>query len=112
MALLAALPDAEVVRIAARDSDREAFPNFTESYLHEKVEETRAQGFALSDQDIVPGMTAVSMVVRDPWGRPFASLTCAAISPRLEAARRPEVVAMLRDGAAEIEALLAGRASS
>jgi DNA-binding IclR family transcriptional regulator len=112
LALLAALPDAEVERIIARGEDRAAFPAFTEAYLRDKVAETRAQGFALSDQDIAAGMTAVGVLVRDPWGRPFASLSCAAISARLEPARRPEIVALLKGAAAEIETQLAGRQRS
>ncbi|WP_431280952.1 IclR family transcriptional regulator [Humitalea sp. 24SJ18S-53] len=109
LAVLAALPDADVESIIARGEDRVAFPTFDAAYLRDKVAETRAQGFALSDQDIVSGMTAVGIAIRDAWGRPLGSLSCAAITPRLEPARWPEVVALLREGVADIEAKFAGR---
>lgn len=109
LALLAALPDAEVEVILAGEQERATFPAFTAAYLRDKVAETRAQGFALSDQDIVAGMTAVGIPVHDPWGRPIASLSCAAISAHLDPAKRMEVVGHLRRGAADIEARLLGQ---
>lgn len=109
LALLAALPDAEVEVILTGEQERAAFPAFSAGYLRDKVAETRAQGYALSDQDIVPGMTAVGIPVHDPWGRPIASLSCAAISVHLSPAKRSEVIGHLRQGAADIEARLQGR---
>ncbi len=108
LAILAALPDTEVARIIAREGDRAGFPTFDATYLRDKVAETRARHYALSDQDIVTGMTAVAIAIRDPWGNPLGSLSCAAISARLMPDRRDEVVALLRSGVAEIELRLAG----
>lgn len=106
LALLAALPDAQMRR--AIDSTREerarSYPVITDAYLERKVAETRRNGFALAGGEIVQGMAAVSMVALDPWHRPIAALTCTALASRLGSDRLPGVVALLRDEVARLEA--------
>jgi len=103
LALLAAMPDAQVEGVIAREEEREAYPRFTAAYLREKVAQTRSVGVAVSDQDIIRGMTALAVAVLDAWGNPVASLSCAAISEHLAQDRRPEVAALLRAEAAAME---------
>ncbi len=106
LALLAALPDAQVRK--AVDSTREErarnYPVITDAYLERKVAETRRNGFAVAGGEIVQGMAAVSMVALDPWHRPIAALTCNALASRLGSDRLPDIVALLRNEVARLEA--------
>ena len=106
LALLAALPDAQVRQAigSTRDERARCYPVITDAYLDRKVAETRRNGFATAGGEIVHGMAAVSMVALDPWHRPIAALTCTALASRLGSDRLPRVVALLREEVARIEA--------
>ncbi|MBO1076549.1 IclR family transcriptional regulator [Roseomonas marmotae] len=108
LALLAALPAAEVERaITVTAPERVGrYAPITDDYLRRSVVETQAQGYAVNEGVIVSGMTAVAVAVRDSWGRPIAALSCSAISERLLPERRPFVVALLRQEAGRLEAML------
>lgn len=106
LALLAAMTDTQVDDVIDREADRAAYPQFTAAYLRDKVTETRMRGFALSDGDVIPGMTALAVVVRDAWGNPVASLSCAAIKEYLAEIRRPAVIHLLQVEAAGLETRL------
>jgi DNA-binding IclR family transcriptional regulator len=108
LALLAALPDAEVARaIQATAAERTGrYAPITDAYLATAVAETRENGYAVNEGVIVPGMTAIAMAARDAWGRPIAAISCSAVSDRLLPERRPAVVALLRQEVARLEARL------
>jgi DNA-binding IclR family transcriptional regulator len=108
LALLAALPDDEVERaIGATASERIGrYAPVTDTYLRIGIAETRAQGYAINEGVIVPGMTAIAMVARDAWGRPIASISCSAISDRLLPDKRPGILSLLRQEVERIEARL------
>jgi DNA-binding IclR family transcriptional regulator len=108
LALLAALPDAEVERaIVATAPERIGrYAPITEEYLRSGVAETRAQGFVVNQGVIVGGMTALAVAVRDAWGRPIAAISCSAISERMLPERRPAVISLLRQEAQKLEARL------
>ena len=108
LALLAALPDDEVNRaIHATAPERIGrYAPITETYLRAGVAETRAQGYAINEGVIVPGMTAIAMVANDAWGRPIVALSCSAVSDRLLPDKRPGIVSMLRQEVERIEARL------
>jgi DNA-binding IclR family transcriptional regulator len=63
-----------------------------------------AQGFALSVEESVEGLTAVAVPVHDPVGHVLASLAVAAPSSRLRGERVAEVVQAAQDSARAIEA--------
>jgi DNA-binding IclR family transcriptional regulator len=108
LALLAALPDAEVERaVAATAPERVGrYAPITDAYLATGVAETRSQGYAVNEGVIVSGMTALAVAVRDAWGRPIAALSCSAIAERLLPDRRPMVIELLRQEARKLEARL------
>jgi DNA-binding IclR family transcriptional regulator len=108
LALLAALPDAEVTRaIAASAATRAAqFPSITDALLHSRVATTRQTGVAVIEGDITTGQTALAVAVRDPWGKPLAALCCMAITDRLTQDRRPAVAALLQEEATRLESRL------
>jgi DNA-binding IclR family transcriptional regulator len=61
------------------------------------------QGYASNDGNVIPDMSAVAVPIHDIHGRPFASLSIAAITARLQGKRRKQVVSWLSQEAEEIE---------
>ena len=103
LALLAFLSDDEIERtIVANARELARYSRFTSDDLRSLIAETRASGSSFNDGRIVPGMSAVGVSVFDHRGRPTASLSCAAISSRMEPDRRASIVAMLIEEATAI----------
>jgi DNA-binding IclR family transcriptional regulator len=75
--------------------------------VHEMVEASRRCGYALNDGRVIPGMAAVGVPISTTDGYPIGAISVAAISTRLEPARRTNVVAWIREEVARIEADLA-----
>ena len=97
MALLAALPDAEVAEIIDGVRDRlAAYPQFTPETLLRLVEESRRQGYAFNDQRIIPGMSAIGVPVVGASGELLGALSVAAIPSRMEPDRREWMAGILR----------------
>jgi DNA-binding IclR family transcriptional regulator len=112
LALLAFLPDREIERILAMQAETRVQMPFDQVTLRKMIAETRQAGFAYYDapvlhgSEVVTGMAALALPVRRADGYPIASLSVAAISPRLQTQRRSAVVAQLRDEVRQIEQLL------
>ena len=66
----------------------------------------REDGYASNDGEVIPEMSAVAVPIHGSGGKPFASLSVAAITTRLQGERREQVVAWLRQEAAGIEGKL------
>lgn len=82
----------------------------TAQSLHERVARARAAGFAVSERDVLPGVSALGVAIVHPLtGRPFGAISVAAISSRLEEARRNEIVALLQRETRLIEDTLASK---
>jgi DNA-binding IclR family transcriptional regulator len=104
LALLSALPDAEVAQVITRNREQLApHPNFHGDALQRMVRQTREQGYALNDGNMLPEMVALGVVVHDAAGRPAAALSIATITSRMPLARRDSVVAMLQRQARALE---------
>jgi DNA-binding IclR family transcriptional regulator len=103
LALLAFLPDDDIAQII-RDhrSAREQF-NVKEAVLKKEIANTKKLGYAAVDGTVIPGMSAVAVPIRGENQKPVGSITLAAITPRLMAPRRDELVRKLFDEAALIE---------
>lgn len=104
LALLAYLPEEEIAPIL-----RENLPLFG-NYGRLRPEAVprllslaQEEGYASNDGEVIPDMSAVSVPIRGSQGKPFASLSVAAITPRLLGERRMQVVAWLREEAEGIE---------
>jgi DNA-binding IclR family transcriptional regulator len=96
LALLAALDDAEVDQVVQANMPRYGgFPGFDPASIYDLVTETRKQGFAFSDNLIVPGMRAVAVPILDPGGFPVAAITVSAITERLDRKRRNSTLGAL-----------------
>jgi DNA-binding IclR family transcriptional regulator len=103
LAMLAFLPDEEVERVLA--SQAAEMPRFgiDEMTLRDMIARSRELGYTLNDERLIPGMSAVGVPIRRPNGQPFAALSVAAISSRLQLPRRDSIVASLRQEAEQIE---------
>jgi DNA-binding IclR family transcriptional regulator len=107
LALLAGLDDEEIDDILLlNESWLERYPGFSAAALRELVARTRAAGHALNEGRIVAGMNAIGVPVLDARGRACASLSLAAISPRMTDERLPRLVDLLTQAAGRVSALM------
>ncbi|AOS77674.1 hypothetical protein Q5W_01100 [Hydrogenophaga sp. PBC] len=107
LALLSALPDAEVEQVIARNRDKLApHANFDPANLRAMVRQTREQGHSLNDGKMLPEMVALGVIVHDAAGRPAAALSIATISSRMAPERRASIVALLMREARALEQAL------
>ncbi len=111
LAILSALPDAEVEAVLTDNADRLAadYRGYTADLLRRDVAETRARGFALNPGRVVPGSWGVGVALRRPDGSVAGSLSLAAIDSRMEPPRDAELAALLTREARDIEIRLARR---
>ena len=89
-AMLAALADDDIANILARNAAQRAqhFPDCTDAAIHRLIRETRAQGYCLNPAPELESSWANGVAVVDVNRRPVASISLAAIEPRLGPARR------------------------
>ena len=108
LAILAALPDAEVDRIFAANAAvlAERYPAYSQDLLRACVAEARASGYAFNPGILMPGSWGIGVPVRGPDGAPIGALSIAAIESRLGPDRRAELVPLLRREAESLEAAL------
>lgn len=112
LALLAAMPDAQVNKVLERNQRwLKDFPAHTPEVITGLVEETRRNGFAFNTGRIISGMHAVGVPVLGDKGQPVASLSIAAITERMSAARAEQLVRALKKEAAALGMRLADRQS-
>lgn len=111
LAMLSALPDAEIEALLTDNADRllSDYPNYTAELLRSDVAMTRARGFALNPGRIVAGSWGVGMALRRPDGSVAGALSLAAIESRMQPPRDAELAALLEHEARDIEARLARR---
>ncbi len=95
LAILCALPSVEAEAIIAENADRyPKLSNLSAARVHEAVVEGRERGYAFLDSAVYPGTAAVGVTIGTL--EPMAAISVAAISARLDVARRREVAAELR----------------
>lgn len=109
MALLAALPDAQVHSILAANNDSllASYPSLSIPIIWEQVQQTRELGYAFNKGLIFKGSWAVAVAVVDPRGGLPSSLAIAGVESRFDDNRHEELVAMLNEEKAFIEARMA-----
>lgn len=112
LALLAALPDAEVERMLAANAPALAahYPGYGVEVLRAQVVDARARGYALNPGLYVAGSWGIAVPVLGPDGRPLGALSLAAIESRLSPERQAELVPLLKREAQALEAALGHRA--
>ncbi|MBS1678999.1 MAG: IclR family transcriptional regulator [Actinobacteria bacterium] len=105
-ALLAFLPEEEIRRLLG-SSPREAFTGRTITDPEEIVadlREVRERGYAISDEDVTPGVAALGMPVFGHLyaDRPVASVSIAGLVPQVLGDDRERLLGLLREAAEEI----------
>lgn len=81
--------------------------------MKERIRRTREQGYALSDGELLDGMSAVGVAVFFPGvKRPIGAISVAAITPRLEGERRIRAIEILQREAGLIGQTAQSRQSS
>ncbi len=109
MALLAALPEAEMQEfIAANRARYHQRPDFDEAAFLAAVERTRRLGFAEHDDLFTPGVSGVGVAVRNGRGEAIAGISTAFVGVWLSAEARAGIVPRIREAAQDISARLAG----
>jgi DNA-binding IclR family transcriptional regulator len=103
LAMLAFLPDDEVERVLGAQGAEQARFGLDEMTMRDMISSSRKLGYTLNDERLIQGMSAVGVPIRRPNGQPFAALSVAAISSRLQLPRRDSIVASLRQEAEQIE---------
>jgi DNA-binding IclR family transcriptional regulator len=96
LAIMAALPEAEIQRLLDTQSGpRSAYP-VSEELLRTMLADARESGFSTMDGYLIPGMSGVGVAVRDPSGTTKAALSIAAITERVNPPRLDELLGWLR----------------
>ncbi|PAT35380.1 IclR family transcriptional regulator [Vandammella animalimorsus] len=102
LALLAALPDAEVEAVMLSIAPRlQRYPRISVDFLCQQVECTRRRGYALLLDVVVEHMGGIAIAVPDANGDLLGAISIAALSERL-IERRDAIVVELRKEAAMI----------
>jgi DNA-binding IclR family transcriptional regulator len=107
LALLAFQPVAEANRLLDVAAAAVTPYGLDGATLREMVESSRRLGYALNDERVIPGMTAVAVPISTSDGQSIAAISVAAISSRMEPARRDNIVVWIREEVAKVEAELA-----
>ncbi|MFG1377911.1 IclR family transcriptional regulator [Xanthobacter autotrophicus] len=113
LALLAALPDAEVERMLAAHAPalESHYPGYGVEVLRAQVADARARGYALNPGLYVAGSWGIGVPVLGPDGHPVGALSIAAIESRLSPERQLELVPLLKREAEALEADLGRRSA-
>lgn len=102
MALLAWLPDAEIEAILTLVKPQLAsYPKINVKWLEREIEQSRARGYTLVLNQIIPRMGGIGVPVFAADGRPIAGLSVAALSERISP-RLEELAVNLRKEAQQI----------
>lgn len=106
LAFMSALPDDEVRRILSANDQRQAYSKetVTVTQLKARIAETRKNGFARSSPIQVAGIKAIGVAILNAAAQPVGALSVSAVSSRLTGEREQEVLAVLRQAVANIEA--------
>jgi DNA-binding IclR family transcriptional regulator len=107
LAVLATLPQAECDVVLSQIAPRlSRYPMLTHDYLLEAIDITRAKGYAVLIDAVVPRMGGIAVAIRSPSGDALAALSIAALSERV-LERESELAAALLTESAKIESALA-----
>jgi DNA-binding IclR family transcriptional regulator len=102
LAMLAALPDAEVDRIMADGRPARRGYGISDDVLRPMIVATRQLGYAVVDGLVVAGICTVGVPILRKDGTPVAGISISAIRDRMEPSRRQTVAQAIADEIAEI----------
>lgn len=96
LALLLQLPESEIEDIIQANKPR--FPLFgtlTEQKLRAAIELSKQAGYAINDEDVMPGVVALGAPIINPNGTSYAAISIAGISTRMQEPRRDQIARLL-----------------
>jgi len=98
LAMLAALPDAEVDAILGRIEGviGSQYPGYSTEIIRDDVMRSRELGYALNPGRVIANSWGIGMAILLPDGRLAGALSIAAIDSRMSEARRSELAELLR----------------
>ncbi|MEF2552497.1 IclR family transcriptional regulator [Aurantimonas sp. A2-1-M11] len=108
LAILAALPDAEIDRVLAANNAIVSadYPLYSSDIIREHVALARERGWVVNPGLVLPNSWAVARVVRYPDGRVAGALSLSAIDSRMGEARQRELAALIGSEVQAVEARL------
>lgn len=114
LAMLAALPDAEVDSILGRIEGVIAaqYPGYSTDIIRDDVARTRELGYALNPGRVIANSWGIGMAILLPDGRLAGALSIAAIDSRMGEARQKELAAQLAQEVERVQGKLKALFSS
>jgi len=114
LAMLAALPDAEVDSILGRIEGVIAaqYPGYSTDIIRDDVARTREVGYALNPGRVIANSWGIGMAILLPDGRLAGALSIAAIDSRMGEARQKELAAQLAQEVERVQGKLKALFSS
>lgn len=103
LAIMSFLEPVEIDRLMRTQAAARKRFGLSDDTLRELIAEARANGYSSFGEFLIKGMGALGVPVRNAKGEPVAALSIAAISTRLEPARRGKLVRWLRETASVIQ---------
>ena len=98
VAILIALPREEARALIARNLKRVArFGAVRIRSLERVIRQSESRGYGISQSEIVPGVNAYGVAVRDANGAPFGSISVVGSAETFPQTRVPEVIAALEE---------------
>ncbi|GAA5233214.1 IclR family transcriptional regulator [Verticiella sediminum] len=105
LALLAALPRAELSEVLERNEAALTRSGLDGSIIERRAEQARVDGYAVSNGLITPGVTGIGFAIPSAAGYPYLAISIAAISSRMQEDRIGMLVKQCRLAARQIGAL-------
>ena len=97
VALLLGLSDPEIEQLIAFNAPRmPSFGRITVERLREVIAISRQVGYAVNEEDVLPGVAAIGVPIQPRTGQPYAAVSIAGVASRLTEPRRGELLQMLR----------------
>jgi len=104
LALLLTMPDAEIEHVIATNGPRYSeYGRLTPERLKKAIVRSRAAGFAVNDEDVIEGVSALGLAIRPmKGGSSFAALSISGLTSRFSG-RRTKVMRQLRKAVRTLE---------
>lgn len=110
IAIMSTLSDNEIERICNVNRDRvaQAYPNYSDQTLRNRIAHVRSKGFLVNEILEVPNARSIAVPVHTSFeGSASAAISISAVAGRLEVPRLEELSALLLDKVKSIEAEIA-----
>jgi len=108
LAIMLELPQDEIDRVIEVNASRYSlFGLMTPDRLRDSLEKSREAGYAINEEDVLPGVVAIGAPLKNADGTCYAGISIAGISPRLAEPRRGELASILQKEARQLSRKLA-----